>query len=89
MMVKKITIGAVIKEPGSSKAHKTGAWRTMRPVVDCTKCKACWTCIQYCPDSSISKGDKAVVIDYDHCKGCGICAHECPFKAITMETEEK
>lgn len=88
-MTKKITIGAVIKIPGSSKQNDTGAWRSMKPVVDTSKCKACWTCNRYCPDSSISKGEKAIVIDYEHCKGCGICAHECPFKAIEMKAEEK
>ncbi len=88
-MTKIITIGGIVKAPGSSKANETGAWRSMKPIVDISKCKACWICNRLCPDTSISKGDKTIVIDYSHCKGCGICAQECPFQAITMEQEEK
>jgi len=86
----KITVGAVIEEPGSSVKNKTSDWRTMKPVVDEKKCTRCGICWQFCPDSAIKiSKEKGAVIDHEHCKGCGICANECPFKAITMVKEEK
>jgi 2-oxoacid:acceptor oxidoreductase delta subunit (pyruvate/2-ketoisovalerate family) len=68
--------------------NKTGAWRTVRPVIDSEKCNGCFTCWKFCPEACIQiKGDK-VNIDYDFCKGCGICENECPKKAISMQMEE-
>ena len=83
----KITLGLVAHAPGSSKRNKTGGWRTLRPVVDETKCKRCWLCVTYCPDSAMKKGEKSSRPDLDYCKGCGICAMECPTKCIRMEPE--
>jgi len=83
------TIGAVIKEPGSTIKNKTGGWRTMIPILDQSKCVKCGTCWMYCPEGAIKKGSKGFTIDYDYCKGCGICANECPVKAIRMELEKK
>ena len=85
----KITLGLVAHTPGASKRNKTGGWRTLRPVVDETKCKKCWLCVVYCPDSAMKKGQMSSLPDYDYCKGCGICAVECPVKAITMKKEER
>jgi len=86
----KITVGAVIKEPGNSVKNKTADWRTLKPIVDEKKCTRCGICWQYCPDSAITiTKEKGVVIDHYHCKGCGICANECPVKAIIMTKEEK
>ncbi len=85
----KITTGAVITEPGSTKREKTGNWRSLRPVVDREKCKGDGVCWLYCPDNAITIINKKAVVDYDYCKGCGICAQVCPFKAIHMEKEEK
>jgi len=82
----------MIAKPNSSLNNKTGAWRSMRPVVDKNKCVACSICLKLCPDSAIdfkkfNNQDKAS-INYDYCKGCGLCAKECPFKAISMEKEK-
>jgi len=85
----KANIGAIIYEPGSSKMNKTGSWRTMKPVIDPGKCRKCWICYTYCPDSSIIKGERSAEVNYDYCKGCGICAQECPFNAIEMVMEVK
>ena len=86
----KITVGAVIEEPGNSVKNKTSDWRTMKPVVDEKKCTRCGICWQYCPDSAIKvTKEKGAVIDHYHCKGCGICANECPVKAIKMVKVEK
>lgn len=87
---KGLSVGAVIRDAGSTARNKTGSWRNEKPVLDkaiCTKCGICW---YNCPDSAIKKNSKGEFeIDYDYCKGCGICAVECPKKAIRMEKEEK
>jgi len=82
----KLTLGAVIKEPGSSTQYETGGWRDLSPEVDVEKCTGCGLCYLYCPDAAISKG-KPPKIDYRYCKGCGICANICPVKAIEMVPE--
>jgi pyruvate ferredoxin oxidoreductase delta subunit len=87
--MKKISVGALIHEPGSSRNYKTGGWRTLKPVVDKTKCIKCYICYDFCPDGAIKKVEDGIEFDYDYCKGCGICANECPKKAIEMVLEEK
>lgn len=75
-------------------AGKTGAWRSLRPQLDKTKCIVCKTnkpschyCWLYCPENTISRTIPPE-INFDYCKGCGICAHECPTHAITMVPEK-
>ena len=85
-----LAIGAIIPEGGTSKAYKTGDWRSDRPVWHEDKCIHCLICVMYCPDDAIIvKDNKVVGIDYDYCKGCGICANECPRKAIDMRPEKE
>ena len=69
---------------------KTGAWRTMRPVVDDTRCNQCWwICSTFCPDSAITvSAESRPEIDYDHCKGCMICVAICPSHAIDAVREQ-
>jgi len=87
----KINQGAVITEPGSSLAYKTGDWRTFRPVILQDKCIKCYQCWQVCPDAAIKIDEKTgkVHVDYDYCKGCLICVKQCPAKAIEKEVEKK
>jgi pyruvate ferredoxin oxidoreductase delta subunit len=87
-MREKITIGAVNPLPGSSREYHTGAWRTLRPVIDTEKCVNCGRCYEFCPDSCVRVEDFPV-IDYTYCKGCGICARECHKQAIEMLPEVK
>jgi len=89
-MAEKLTDGAVVK-PASTHVNKTGAWRSMRPVVDLEKCVKCYICIDLCPEGAISAlpEKKGVQVDYDYCKGCGICSSACPQTAYTMVREEK
>ncbi len=63
---------------------RTGLWRTLRPVLDATRCNRCWwVCSTLCPDSAIAVGEDGYPeIDYAHCKGCMICVAQCPAHAI-------
>ncbi len=73
---------------GSSRFRMTGSWRTLRPVVDESRCKSCFLCYVACPEAVISlDGDERPIIDYDNCKGCLICKQVCPFSAIGVEVE--
>jgi pyruvate ferredoxin oxidoreductase delta subunit len=82
-----ISFGAVIEEPGSSIANKTGNWRTgKKPLRDPKKCIKCMRCWLVCPDNAINEN---IETNYDFCKGCGICAKECPVKCIEMVDEEE
>lgn len=73
----------------TSTRSATGAWRTLRPVIDYEHCKRCaWVCSTLCPDSAISvDAQGAPRIDYDHCKGCMVCVAVCPPHAIRAEPE--
>ncbi len=86
----RLSVGAVIQDPGNSVENKTGGWRALRPVWNKDKCTQCMLCWMYCPDGAIpQKNGKRLDFNYDYCKGCGICARECPFQAIEMKKEEK
>ncbi|MCL4326091.1 MAG: 4Fe-4S binding protein [Candidatus Thermoplasmatota archaeon] len=94
--------GATITSTGNSIANETGSWRSMKPVIDYSKCIRCDICWTYCPDIAIDKVDgtsysapysqlkkkKVPKINYTFCKGCGICVNECVSKAIDMIREE-
>ncbi len=78
-----------IRARQSSVLSNTGAWRTMRPVIDPEHCNRCtWVCGTLCPDSAISADSGgAPRIDYDHCKGCLVCVAVCPPHAIRAVPE--
>ncbi len=88
---KEIPAGAMIPEPATALAYKTGAWRTgKKPQHDKEKCTNCLFCWLFCPDSAIVVKDAKIVgVNYDYCKGCGLCESECPVKgkAIKMVDE--
>lgn len=75
----------------TSEAVKTGAWRTLRPVIDLARCNRCWwVCSTFCPDGAISvEADGAPRIDYEHCKGCLVCVAQCPPHAIAALPERE
>lgn len=82
---RELPIGAVTYK--LSLEYKTGGWRTLKPVINLSKCTRCMLCWLFCPDMAIVWNGRDVVVNYDYCKGCGICAHECPVKAIDMVSE--
>ena len=87
---KEITIGAVLESNASTSKTKTGAWRSLQPIIDYEKCTSCGICWSFCPEGAIQKrSDGKFAVNLDYCKGCGICANECPVKAIKMVREEK
>jgi pyruvate ferredoxin oxidoreductase gamma subunit len=72
----------------TSEEVKTGLWRTMRPVIDHSKCSRCWLCSTYCPEGGITLDEEGYPrIDYDHCKGCLVCMAQCPSHAISAVPE--
>lgn len=63
-----------------------------RIVIDETKCKACYLCIEECPKKLIKKSSKTnklgdYLVEFDdpdnQCIGCAMCATRCPDMAIT------
>jgi len=78
-----------IHAAATSMRSATGAWRSMRPVIDYEHCNRCtWVCSTLCPDSAIMVDTQgAPRIDYDHCKGCMVCVAVCPPHAIRAEPE--
>ena len=82
--------GAVIEKSGKTETHKTGGWRSFKPVWDESKCIQCMRCWQFCPDVAIpQKNGKRIETDFNLCKGCLICAEVCPVKCIKGELENK
>ena len=75
----------------TSEAVKTGAWRTLRPVIDTARCNRCWwVCSTFCPDGAIAvEPDGSPRIDYEHCKGCLVCVAQCPPHAIAALPERE
>lgn len=67
----------------------TGAWRSLRPVVDLPRCTGCNICWKFCPEACIRMEADRPVVDLGYCKGCGICAVECPPRCIEMVGEER
>ncbi len=81
--------------PKVGEAGETGDWRTVRPVLDTSKCLAaqrgklaCMQCWMFCPDAVITRTVPPGV-NMTYCKGCGICVEVCPAGAITLEPEHE
>ena len=49
-----------------------------------SRCIGCNICIDTCPNVSLIKGEKGIVIDRGICIGCGTCAAECPSTAMEL-----
>jgi pyruvate ferredoxin oxidoreductase delta subunit len=85
---KDIDVGAVVTQPGSASQYKTGDWRSLRPILNDTKCVKCGLCALFCPEGCIEQNEEGYFeANLYYCKGCGICARECWTGAITMIEE--
>ena len=85
---KELPLAAIIPEPATSLHYKTGDWKTLKPVVDKTKCIKCATCYIFCPEAAYEEDAYGYFNpNYDYCKGCGICSVECPAMCIQMVEE--
>jgi pyruvate ferredoxin oxidoreductase gamma subunit len=81
-------IGPTIRRRAGAALRETGSWRMERPEIELGKCKRCFLCYLYCPDTAIRlDSENYPHVDYEHCKGCMICYTECPTKAITLWVE--
>ena len=82
--------GPLVVKPGTSKAQKTGSWRTeKRPKFLQKDCIGCKMCVFICPEACVEGEEKNTYrCDYTYCKGCGNCAAICPKQDIVMVEEE-
>ncbi len=61
-----------------------------RIVLNRDRCKACYLCMEACPQKVLAEDDKVNVLGYypvkvengEKCIGCAICARVCPDIAI-------
>jgi Pyruvate/2-oxoacid:ferredoxin oxidoreductase delta subunit len=63
-------------------------------LLDSKICKACWMCIETCPNGVINKVDfffhkHSKIIKAENCKGCQKCIKICESKAISLIILEK
>lgn len=81
--------GGAIKNIGmgcGSRAGKMAMHCNGKPIVDSKLCRACGTCLDYCAQGALSRGeDRKAVIDQEKCVGCGRCIGTCNFDAIAND----
>lgn len=53
-------------------------------VTDGKTCKACGTCVQYCPVKARTMEGNKVIIHHNRCIGCGACVMVCKAQAARM-----
>ncbi|HET9596511.1 MAG TPA: 4Fe-4S dicluster-binding protein [Anaeromyxobacteraceae bacterium] len=75
--------------PARNPTFKKYTTRTMRPVVDFSKCIKCTLCWLQCPDSCFDvMPDGMYDANMEACCGCGVCEAVCPEeRCITMVNE--
>ncbi|MDA8086151.1 MAG: DUF362 domain-containing protein [Nitrospiraceae bacterium] len=57
----------------------------LRPKADPDQCTGCGTCVDHCPVSALSIGDKSIPqVDDGVCIACFCCQEMCPEKAIAL-----
>ena len=86
-----VPIGGVLKDPGNSRAYRTGLWSDRIAIWDAETCTNCLQCWLVCPDESIvmDEDGKMAGIDYDFCKACGLCVEECPTEPKSLRIGKK
>ncbi len=55
------------------------------PYVDSSKCSLCMTCVEVCPQNSISLSKGKIKFDYKTCIRCFCCSEMCPEGAIATK----
>jgi pyruvate ferredoxin oxidoreductase delta subunit len=78
-------------QPGRNPYFKKFSTRTMRPVVDFSKCTKCTLCWLQCPDTCFDvTPDGFYDANMEACCGCGVCEAVCPVdKCVTMVNESE
>ncbi len=56
----------------------------LRPRANPDLCTGCGSCVEYCPASALSMGDKYPQVDAGTCITCFCCQEMCPEKAMTL-----
>lgn len=56
----------------------------MAAVVDASKCNACKSCEDQCPNGSIKVEGEVAIVNQDDCIDCAACESACPSGAIAM-----
>jgi len=77
--------GCALKNLGmgcSSRRGKMIQHSTAKPKIKVKECTRCGLCVQWCPASAITMGEKSAVIDSAKCIGCGQCLAVCRFDAV-------
>jgi 2-oxoglutarate ferredoxin oxidoreductase subunit delta len=68
--------------------------RTPFVQLDTRKCKACWKCLEDCPNKVIRKIDlpwhkHALIVNSDKCTGCLKCINACEYDCYSIIDEAK
>jgi uncharacterized Fe-S center protein len=77
--------GCALKNMGmgcSSRRGKMIQHSTAKPKIKVKDCTRCGLCVQWCPATAITMGEKSAVIDSAKCIGCGQCLAVCRFDAV-------
>ena len=53
--------------------------------VDIDECVGCGTCVDECPQETISMNDDDIAVISDECTDCGLCVEACPTAAISSD----
>ncbi len=56
-----------------------------KPSLVADRCKECWTCIEHCPASALSKKGQKPAFDYKKCIRCYCCQELCPGNSIELK----
>lgn len=71
-----------------ARRNNRGQTRSKYIQLDTRKCKACWKCVEACPNNVIGTVNlpwhkHALIINSDNCSGCTKCIKACEFMAIS------
>lgn len=88
---KKIPLGGVITEPGSSTKYDTGNWTRQTckwKKETCINCNLCWP---VCPHDAIKvdKDGNMAGVDESKCTACTLCVSACPTNPKSLEIVNK